>query len=168
MTASETKKPNSSRRPYALTRVSVSESRTEIQEMIDEASDIGLSHPEWSSTGGKASALRFRVEGRPCQIVLRPADDARDPAAEFRRLHRVMLHFLKNAIEADRSGLLSVSEALMAFHMTSDGKMLSEAVFGSSNAGKPIILALPEARAPSPPSRAIPLGSGGRGSRSGR
>lgn len=165
MTTSETKKPSSSRRPYAHTQVSVSESRSEIKDMIDAASDIGLSHPEWSSTGGKASALRFRVEGRPCQIVLRPADDVRDPAAEFQRLHRVMLHFLKNAIEAVRSGLLSVSEALMAFHMTSDGKMLSEAVFGSGNAGKPIVLALPQARTPEPPSRAIPLGSG-RGNKS--
>ena len=163
MTSSETKKPNSARRPYSMTRVSVSETRTEIQAMIEEASDIGLSYPEWSSTGGKASALRFRVEGRPCQIVLRPAEDARDPAAEFRRLHRVLLHFLKNAIEAVRSGLLSVGEALMAFHLTSDGKMLSEAVFGSGNSGKPIVLALPEARTPEPPSRAIPLGPG-RGS----
>lgn len=146
-----------------MTRVSVSETRTEIQAMIDEANDIGLSHAEWSSTGGRASALRFRVEGRPCQIVLRPAEDVRDPAAEYRRLHRVLLHFLKNAIEAVRSGLLSVGEALMAFHITSDGRMLSEAVFGSGNSGAPIVLALPEARSPVPASRAIPLGPG-RGS----
>jgi len=39
-----------------------------------------------------------------------------------------------------------------------DGKMLSEAVFGSGSAGKPIVLALPVARTPEPPSRAIALG----------
>lgn len=102
--------------------------------------------------------MRFLVEGRPCQIVLRPADDARDPAAEFKRLHRLLLNYLKNALEGVRSRLMQIGDALMGFHMTSDGRMLSEAVFGSGSAGKPIVLALPEARTPEPPSRAIPLG----------
>ena len=158
MTTAETKKPASPRRPYSATQVSVSDSRVKIQELIESYADIGLSHPEWSSTGGKASALRFLVEGRPCQIVLRPADDARDPAAEFKRLHRLLLNYLKNALEGVRSRLMKIGDALMGFHMTSDGRMLSEAVFGSGSAGKPIVLALPEARTPEPPSRAIPLG----------
>lgn len=150
-------KKTSSRRPYGLTRVSALETRLEIKVLIDSANDIGLSHPEWHS--GSAAVLRFQVQGRPCQVELRPDADV-NADDESRRLHRVLLHFLKNSIEAVRSGLLSVNEALMAFHITVDGKMLGEAVFNPGIAGRPIVLALPEGK----PSRttALSLPRGGK------
>lgn len=81
------------------------------------------------------------------------------PEAELRAPSSVFsCHFLKNAIEAGRSGLLRVGEALLAFHVTADGKMLGEAVFALGSAGRPITLALPEAKTPATPTRALPPG----------
>lgn len=145
-------------RRYTQTRVPSIDTQLEIKVMVEDARDVGLSHPEWHSAGSEASVLRFLVAGRPCQIALRPDADEGDPAAELRRLHRVLLHFLKNVIEAARSGLLPVGEALMASHITTDGKMLGEAVFASGSAGRPITLALPEARTPEQPTRGLVLG----------
>jgi hypothetical protein len=145
-------------RRYTQTRVPSLDTQLEIKVMIDDARDIGLSEPEWHALGEQASILRFRIDGRPCQVMLRPDADEGDPEAELRRLHRVLLHFLKNAIEAGRSGLLRVGEALLAFHVTADGKMLGEAVFALGTAGRPITLALPEAKAAVTPTRALPPG----------
>ena len=145
-------------RRYTQTRVPSLDTQLEIKVMLEDARDIGLSEPEWHALGEQASVLRFRIDGRPCQVMLRPDADEGDPEAELRRLHRVLLHFMKNAIEAGRSGLLRVGEALLAFHVTADGKMLGEAVFALGSAGRPITLALPEAKAPATPTRALPPG----------
>ena len=124
-------------RRYTQTRVPSLDTQLEIKVMLEDARDIGLSEPEWHALGEKASVLHFRIDGRPCQVMLRPDADEGDPEAELRRLHRVLLHFMKNAIEAGRSGLLRVGEALLAFHVT---------------------LALPEAKAPATPTRALTPG----------
>ena len=92
------------------TRVPSLDTQLEIKVMLEDARDIGLSEPEWHALGEQASVLRFRIDGRPCQVMLRPDADEGDPEAELRRLHRVLLHFMKNAIEAGRSGLLRVGE----------------------------------------------------------
>ncbi len=135
------------------------DTQLEIKVMIEDARDVGLSEPEWHAPTKQASVLSFLIDGRPCQVLLRPDAEEGDPDAELRRLHRVLLHFLKNAIEAVRSGLLRVGEALMPFHLTADGKMLGEAVFAPGSAGRSITLALPAARTPVTPTRALPPGT---------
>lgn len=142
-------------RRYTQTRVSTTDTQLEIKVLIEDARDLALSEPAWQTVGDVA-VLRFLVEGRPCQIVLQPPDGG-DPAAELRRLHRVLLHFLKNAIEAVRSGLFTVGEALMASHMTADGKMLGKAIFSAGDAGRPVTLSLPEPLPPAP-TRALTAG----------
>lgn len=143
-------------RRYTQTRVSSTDTQLEIKVLIEDARDLGLSEPAWQTVGDVA-VLRFLVEGRPCQVVLQPPPVGGDPATELRRLHRVLLHFLKNAIEAVRSGLFTVGEALMASHMTADGKMLGKAIFSAGDAGRPVTLALPEPLPPAP-TRALPAG----------
>jgi len=139
-------------RRYTETKVPSLDSQLELKVLMQDARDIGLSEPEWhAADGGRTSILRFRIDGRPCQVVLRPDENEVDPEAELRRLHRVLLHFVKTAIEVARSRLLRVGEALLAWHVMTDGKMLGETVL---NAGRSITLTLPEAKAP--PSRALP------------
>jgi hypothetical protein len=116
---------------------------------MEDARDVGLSEPEWQGGDGPTPVLRFRIDGLPCLVVLRPDENEDDQEAELRRLHRVLLHFVKNAIEAARSRLFGVREALLAWHITTDGKMLGETVFAPGSAGRSITLALPEAKAPS-------------------
>jgi len=140
-------------RRYTETKVPSLDSQLELKVLMQDARDVGLSEPEWHSVGGgPASILRFRIDGRPCQVVLRPDENEEDPEAELRRLHRVLLHFVKTAIEAARSGLLRVGEALLAWHIMTDGKMLGETVL---SAGRSITLTLPEAKVATP-SRALP------------
>lgn len=138
-------------RRYTETKVPILDSQLELKVLIQDARDVGLTEPEWQSLG-PASVLRFRIDGRPCQVVLRPDETEDDPEAELRRLHRVLLHFVKTAIEAARSRLLRVGEALLAWHVMTDGKMLGETVLGG---GRSITLTLPEAKAATP-SHALP------------
>ncbi len=139
-------------RRYIETKVPILDSQLELKVLMQDARDVGLSEPEWQAVGDRAFVLRFRIDGRPCQVVLRPGENEHDPEAELRRLHRVLLHFVTTAIEAARSRLLRVGEALLAWHVMTNGKMLGETVLG---AGQPITLTLPEATA-STPSRALP------------
>jgi hypothetical protein len=140
-------------RRYTETKVPILDSQLELKVLIQEARDVGLSEPEWQAVGDRAFVLRFRIDGRPCQVVLRPDENEDDPEAELRRLHRVLLHFVTTAIEAARSGLLRVGEALLAWHVMTNGKMLGETVLG---AGQSITLTLPEAKASATPARALP------------
>ncbi len=145
--------PKTPARRYTETKVPILDSQLELKVLMQDARDVGLSDPEWQAAGGRAFVLRFRIDGRPCQVVLRPDDHEDDPDAELRRLHRVLLHFVTTAIEAARSRLLRVGEALLAWHVMTNGKMLGETVLG---AGQSITLTLPEAKAPVTPSRALP------------
>jgi hypothetical protein len=140
-------------RRYTETKVPILDSQLELKVLMQDARDVGLSEPEWQAAGGRAFVLRFRIDGRPCQVVLRPDENEDDPEAELRRLHRVLLHFVTTAIEAARSRLLRVGEALLAWHVMTNGKMLGETVLG---AGQSITLTLPEAKGPATPSRALP------------
>lgn len=140
-------------RRYSETKVPILDSQLELKVLMQDARDVGLSDPEWQAAGGRAFVLRFRIDGRPCQVVLRPDEYEEDPDAELRRLHRVLLHFVTTAVEAARSRLLRVGEALLAWHVMTNGKMLGETVLG---AGQSITLMLPEAKAPATPSRALP------------
>lgn len=140
-------------RRYTKTKVPILDSQLKLKVLMQDARDVGLSEPEWQAAGGRAFVLRFRIDGRPCQVVLRPDENEDDPDAELRRLHRVLLHFVTTAIEAARSRLLRVGEALLAWHVMTNGKMLGETVLG---AGQSITLTLPEAKEPATPSRALP------------
>ena len=141
--------PKTPARRYTETKVPILDSQLELKVLMQDARDVGLSEPEWQAAGGRAFVLRFRIDGRPCQVVLRPDENEDAPDAELRRLHRVLLHFVTTAIEAARSRLLRVGEALLAWHVMTNGKMLGETVLG---AGQSITLTLPEAT----PSRALP------------
>lgn len=145
--------PKTPARRYTETKVPILDSQLELKVLMQDARDVGLSEPEWQAAGGRAFVLRFRIDGRPCQVVLRPDENEDDPDAELRRLHRVLVHFVTTAIEAARSRLLRVGEALLAWHVMTNGKMLGETVLG---AGQSITLTLPEAKAPATPSRALP------------
>jgi hypothetical protein len=142
-------------RRYTETKVPILDSQLELKVLMEDARDVGLTEPEWESGDGPTPVLRFRIDGRPCLVVLRPDENEDDHEAELRRLHRVLLHFVKNAIEAARSRLFGVREALLAWHLTTDGKMLGETVFAPASAGRSITLALPEAKAAAP-SRTLP------------
>ncbi|MBL9106372.1 MAG: hypothetical protein JNL82_35950 [Myxococcales bacterium] len=142
-------------RRYTETKVPILDSQLELKVLMEDARDVGLTDPEWEGGDGPMPVLRFRIDGRPCLVVLRPDEHEDDQEAELRRLHRVLLHFVKNAIEAARSRLFGVREALLAWHITTDGKMLGETVFAPGSAGRSVTLALPEAKAPVP-SRTLP------------
>ena len=124
-------------RRYTETKVPILDSQLELKVLMQDAGDVGLSEPEWQAAGGRAFVLRFRIDGRPCQVVLRPDENEDDPDAELRRLHRVLLHFVTTAIEAARSRLLRVGEALLAWHVMTNGKMLGETVLSAGQAARP-------------------------------
>jgi len=96
-------------------------------------------------------APRSRCGAASRQQPVRTLDD-RLLAAVAGRLARAVMQDMRRRVK-QQYGLASVA----TLHAV-DGKMLSEAVFGSGSAGKPIVLALPVARTPEPPSRAIALG----------
>ena len=92
--------PKTPARRYTETKVPILDSQLELKVLMQDARDVGLSEPEWQAAGGRAFILRFRIDGRPCQVVLRPDENEDDPDAELRRLHRVLLHFVTTAVEA--------------------------------------------------------------------
>ena len=143
-------------RRYTETKVPILDRHPGLKVLTQDARaarQVGLSEREWRAGAGRAFILCFRIDRRPSQVVLRPDEHEDDPEAELRRLHRVLLHFVTTAIEAARSRLLRVGEALLAWHVMTNGKMLGETVLG---AGQSVTLTLPEAKAPPAPSRALP------------
>lgn len=86
-------------------------------------------------------------------------DESHNREKELHRLHRVLFHYFRNIFIAARAGVVTVGQSLMAFHVTEDGKVLSEVVLSDDRAaGSSIILSLAPRALPPPPSGAIPLG----------
>lgn len=152
--------PTRKRPSYHSTEVTATASREEIQKLLDRP-DLEISDVRWVALGGRKSRLYFRIERRLYKIDIHVADTAKDPDRTFRRLHRGVVHLLKNAIAVAEEGLCGVGEILAAFLVTSDenitvGEALLRLEAGSS---RPFMLALAPAEtalAPAAPSGLAP------------
>ena len=82
--------------------------------------DLDITNVEWVALGGRKSRLYLRIEGRLYKIDIHAPETLRNPDKKFRRLHRGVLHLLKNAIAVAEEGLCNVGEILVAFLVTSD------------------------------------------------
>lgn len=139
-----TAKPATRKRPsYHTTEVTATESREEIQKLLNRP-DLGMTDVRWVALGGRNSRLYFRIDRRLYKIDIRASDEEKDPDKKFRRLHRGVAHLLKNAIAVAEEGLCGVGEILATFLLTSEdnvtvGEALLRLEAGSS---RPFTLAL--------------------------
>ena len=162
-----TVQPPTRKRPsYHSTEVTATASREEIQKLLDRA-DLGISDVRWVALGGRKTRLYFRIERRLYKIDIQVSDDPKDPDRKFRRLHRGVVHLLKNVIAVAEEGLCGVGEILAAFLVTSDenitvGEALLRLEAGSS---RPVTLELAPAEtalAPTTPTGVAPAKPRGR------
>ena len=128
---------------YSSTERSAADSREEIHALLARP-DLDITNVEWVALGGRKSRLYLRIERRLYKIDIHAADTLKNPDKKFRRLHRGVLHLLKNAIAVAEEGLCNVGEILAAFLVTSDenvtvGEALLRLEAGSS---RPVTLAL--------------------------
>jgi len=127
--------------------------RQQISEIFEAATDVGISDARWTT-----HELTFKVKGRPCRVEVAPVKRHKKAESERDRRHRLLFHYFKNVFAGARDGVFTAAEALIPFHVTDDGRMLSAVVLASDNADSEIALKLaPRALGPAP-SGAIPLG----------
>jgi hypothetical protein len=145
---------------YNKTAVSATASREEIQKLLDRP-DLGITEVSWIALGGKNTRLYFRIDQRLYKFEIHAPDTLKDPDKKFRRLHRGVAHYLKNAIALAEEGLCGIGEILTAFLLTSEdnltvGEALLRLEAGSS---RPFTLALAPAAtalAPATPTGVVP------------
>jgi len=145
---------------YNTTAVSATTSREEIQKLLNRP-DLGITDVSWIALGGKNTRLYFRIAQRLYKFEIHAPDTLKDPDKKFRRLHRGVGYFLKNAIALAEEGLCGVGEILTAFLLTSEdnvtvGEALLRLEAGSS---RPFTLALAPAAtalAPATPTGVVP------------
>lgn len=128
---------------YSSTGVSATESREEIKALLTRPG-LGITDVEWVALGGRRSRLLFRIERRLYKVDIHAPDTLKSPDKKFRRLHRGVLHLLKNAIAVAEEGLCNVGEILATFLVTSDENVtVGEAILRlEAGASWPLTLAL--------------------------
>lgn len=160
MTTSAVRPATRKRPSYNSTEVSATTSREEILKLLDRA-DLGITEVRWVALGGRNTRLLFRIDGRLYQIDIHASDTLKDPDRKFRRLHRGVLHLLKNAIAVAEEGLCGVGEILATFLLTSeDNVTVGEALLRlEAGSTRPVMLALASgetALVPTTPTGVVP------------